>query len=153
MMMAHQASNEAACQRACQVENEFLCRSYLFKESSAGLEYNCQLYHLDHFSLPDGPSTFLTTDRPLLDDGEPVGKFVENVCISKFEIIHFKTKSKAEEHIQEMLRCFSPSSIRLAGCAEVNLSLWDGGRFHSIKEKRNNNQRPFLKTFFKTMRI
>ncbi|EFX88231.1 hypothetical protein DAPPUDRAFT_305719 [Daphnia pulex] len=76
------ASNEAACQRACQVENEFLCRSYLFKESSAGLEYNCQLYHLDHFSLPDGPSTFLTTDRPLLDDGEPVGKFVENVCIS-----------------------------------------------------------------------
>lgn len=83
--LGRQASNEAACQRACQVENEFLCRSYLFKESSAGLEYNCQLYHLDHFSLPDGPSTFLTTDRPLLDDGEPVGKFVENVCISKFE--------------------------------------------------------------------
>lgn len=76
------ASNEAACQRACQVENEFLCRSYLFKETSAGLEYNCQLYHLDHFSLPDGPSTFLTTDRPLLDDGEPIGKFVENICIS-----------------------------------------------------------------------
>lgn len=76
------ASNEAACQRACQVENEFLCRSYLYKESSPGLEYNCQLYHLDHFSLPDGPSTFLTTDRPLLDDGAPVGKFVENVCIS-----------------------------------------------------------------------
>ena len=79
-----QASNEGACQRACQVENEFLCRSYLYKDSSAGLEYNCQLYHLDHFSLPDGPTTFLTTDRPLLDDGEPVGKFVENVCISKF---------------------------------------------------------------------
>jgi hypothetical protein len=77
------------------VENEFLCRSYLFKESSAGLEYNCQLYHLDHFSLPDGPSTFLTTDRPLLDDGEPVGKFVENVCISKFEIIQFKNQIKS----------------------------------------------------------
>ena len=66
------------------MENEFLCRSYLYKENTAGLEYNCQLYHLDHNSMPDGPSTFLTTDRPLLDDGEPVGKFVENVCASKF---------------------------------------------------------------------
>lgn len=89
--VALQASNEAACQRACQVENEFLCRSYLFKETSAGLEYNCQLYHLDHFSLPDGPSTFLTTDRPLLDDGEPIGKFVENICISKLFESHKKT--------------------------------------------------------------
>lgn len=76
------ASNEAACARACQVENEFLCRSYLYKENTVGLEYNCQLYHLDHYSLPDGPSAFLTTDRPLLDDGEPFGKFLENVCIN-----------------------------------------------------------------------
>jgi hypothetical protein len=100
------------------VENEFLCRSYLFKESSAGLEYNCQLYHLDHFSLPDGPSTFLTTDRPLLDDGEPVGKFVENVCISKFEIINLKIKSKAEEH-RTFKRCRDVSHHLLYGWPAV----------------------------------
>ena len=92
MLTIIQASSEAACQRACQVENEFLCRSYLYKENSAGLEYNCQLYHLDHFSMPDGPSTFLTTDRPLLDDGEPVGKFSENVCVGKISLI-FSYKS------------------------------------------------------------
>ena len=104
-----QASNEGACQRACQVENEFLCRSYLYKDSSAGLEYNCQLYHLDHFSLPDGPTTFLTTDRPLLDDGEPVGKFVENVCISKFV---FSLKNQEMKNAfckdEEKPRWFSP---------------------------------------------
>ena len=71
------------------MENEFLCRSYLYKDSDSSLEYNCQLFHLDHFTLPDGPSTFLTTDRPLLDDGEPTGKFVENICQSKLSFISY----------------------------------------------------------------
>lgn len=75
-----QATTSEACARACKVENEFLCRSFLYKENSVGSEYNCQLFHLDHFTLPDGPSTFLSTDRPLLDDGEPIGKFAENIC-------------------------------------------------------------------------
>jgi len=81
-----QASSEETCKRACKVENEFLCRSYLYRradEAGSDAEYNCQLYHLDHYSLPDGPSTFINVDRPLLDDGKPIGTFAENICLCK----------------------------------------------------------------------
>lgn len=50
-----QVSGLAGCKRACEIEDEFLCRSFLFKptvSSSGG--YNCQLYHMDHNTLPDG---------------------------------------------------------------------------------------------------
>ncbi|XP_037783567.1 uncharacterized protein LOC119579740 [Penaeus monodon] len=74
------ANSVAACERACEIENEFLCRSFLYKGPPTGNTYNCQLFHLDHFTLPDGPSTFLSTDRPLLDNGERTGVYYENVC-------------------------------------------------------------------------
>ncbi|XP_068200882.1 uncharacterized protein tyn [Palaemon carinicauda] len=74
------ANSDAACKRACEIENEFLCRSFLYKGPPTGNSYNCQLFHLDHFTLPDGPSTFLSTDRPLLDNGERTGTYFENVC-------------------------------------------------------------------------
>ncbi len=51
---------------------------------SLGPEYNCRLYHMDHWSLPDGPSAFLLNDRPLIDNGGRIGTFYENRCQSKF---------------------------------------------------------------------
>lgn len=73
-----QAPSEVACKRACEVESEFLCRSALYRSDKSS--YNCQLFHLDHRSLPDGPSTFLTAERPLIDTGDTAGSYFENYC-------------------------------------------------------------------------
>ncbi|XP_071452108.1 uncharacterized protein tyn [Hetaerina americana] len=84
-----QASSEKACRNACASENQFLCRSYLYRddtqrssqrEGAAASPFNCNLYHMDHWSLPDGPSTFLNSERPLIDVGEVVGTYYENNC-------------------------------------------------------------------------
>lgn len=77
-----QVNSEGACRLACEIENEFLCRSFLYRGAPQGSQYNCQLFHLDHKTLPDGPSTYLNAERPLLDDGERVGTYYENVCES-----------------------------------------------------------------------
>lgn len=74
------ANSAAACQRACEIESEFLCRSYLYLGPPGGEGYNCRLYHMDHWTLPDGPSTFLLNDRPLIDNGGRIGTFYENRC-------------------------------------------------------------------------
>ncbi|KAK2719719.1 uncharacterized protein LOC136037285 [Artemia franciscana] len=73
------AGSLQACQRACQIENEFLCRSGFFREGESN-KPNCRLYHLDHWTLPDGVSSYLGKERPLLDDGESIGTFFENSC-------------------------------------------------------------------------
>jgi hypothetical protein len=75
-----QVSGLAGCKRACELEDEFLCRSFLFKASVSPGSYNCQLYHMDHNTLPDGPATYLNTERPLLDNGTPIGQYQENSC-------------------------------------------------------------------------
>ncbi|KAL1454852.1 hypothetical protein WDU94_008983 [Cyamophila willieti] len=75
-----QVTNEAACRLACEIENEFLCRSFLYKGPPIGSQYNCQLFHLDHKTLPDGPSTYLNAERPLIDDGQRIGNYYENYC-------------------------------------------------------------------------
>lgn len=78
-----QVTSEAACKLACEIENEFLCRSFLYLGQPHGQQYNCRLYHLDHKTLPDGPSTYLNVERPLIDVGEPTGTYMENFCESK----------------------------------------------------------------------
>ena len=78
-----QVTSEAACKLACEIENEFLCRSFLYLGAPHGQQYNCRLYHLDHKTLPDGPSTYLNVERPLIDIGEPTGTYMENFCESK----------------------------------------------------------------------
>lgn len=78
-----QVTSEPACRLACEIESEFLCRSFLYLGQPQGSQYNCRLYHLDHKTLPDGPSTYLNAERPLIDHGEPTGKYYENVCESK----------------------------------------------------------------------
>lgn len=78
-----QVQSESACRLACEIENEFLCRSFLYRGAPQGSAYNCQLFHLDHWTLPDGPSTYLNAERPLIDNGERVGNYFENYCESK----------------------------------------------------------------------
>ncbi|XP_011347131.2 uncharacterized protein LOC105284944 isoform X1 [Ooceraea biroi] len=75
-----QTQSESACRLACEIENEFLCRSFLYRGAPQGSAYNCQLFHLDHWTLPDGPSTYLNAERPLIDNGERVGTYFENFC-------------------------------------------------------------------------
>ncbi|KAL0124644.1 hypothetical protein PUN28_006480 [Cardiocondyla obscurior] len=75
-----QVQSESACRLACEIENEFLCRSFLYRGAPIGSAYNCQLFHLDHWTLPDGPSTYLNAERPLIDNGERVGTYFENFC-------------------------------------------------------------------------
>lgn len=84
-----QVQSESACRLACEIENEFLCRSFLYRGAPQGSAYNCQLFHLDHWTLPDGPSTYLNAERPLIDNGERVGTYFENYCESKSDISHF----------------------------------------------------------------
>jgi len=45
---------------------------------------------LDHKTLPDGPSTYLNAERPLIDNGERIGSYFENICESKY---HFTDKA------------------------------------------------------------
>ena len=56
---------------------------FIYSFPFLGPEYNCRLYHMDHWSLPDGPSAFLINDRPLIDNGGRIGTFYENRCQSK----------------------------------------------------------------------
>lgn len=81
-----QVQSENNCKLACEVENEFLCRSYLYRGPPIGTAYNCHLFHLDHWTLPDGSSTYLNAERPLIDNGERVGTYYENVCESQYSI-------------------------------------------------------------------
>ncbi|XP_022198709.1 uncharacterized protein LOC111055743 [Nilaparvata lugens] len=83
-----QVTSEGACKLACEIENEFLCRSFLYKGAPIGNQYNCQLFHLDHKTLPDGPSTFLNAERPLIDDGQRVGSYYENYCEKSLGTTH-----------------------------------------------------------------
>ena len=36
------ANSAPACQRACEIESEFLCRSYLYLGPPTGAQYNCR---------------------------------------------------------------------------------------------------------------
>lgn len=92
-----QVQNDPACRIACEIENEFLCRSYLYRGAPIGQAYNCHLFHLDHWTLPDGPSTYLNAERPLIDNGERVGTYYENFCESECtKYIRFKAGSHVD---------------------------------------------------------
>jgi hypothetical protein len=93
-------TSESACRLACEIENEFLCRSFLYRGSPIGTAYNCQLFHLDHKTLPDGPSTYLNAERPLIDNGERVGTYYENLCESKYgeHYVQFSCSQQLSKH-------------------------------------------------------
>lgn len=104
-------TSEAACRLACEIETEFLCRSFLYKGPPIGTTYNCQLYHLDHKTLPDGPSTYLNGERPLIDDGQRVGSYYENYCESepKIQLYQYYTAIFAPDY--NKISIFSPESV------------------------------------------
>ena len=78
----------AACSRACTVEAEFLCRSFLYLGPPTGSEYNCKLYHMDHWSLPNGIEKFINSNLPsTISDGSRIGNFYENRCERKCSLV------------------------------------------------------------------
>ncbi|GAB6033044.1 hypothetical protein CHUAL_012231 [Chamberlinius hualienensis] len=79
------ATSPQACRRACELEGEFTCRSYLYKSTpSADNQYTCMLYHVDHMTFPEGPSTFhADMPMPLIDNGEKGGVYYELVCADR----------------------------------------------------------------------
>jgi len=74
------ANSANACGRACRAEVEFLCRSFLYLGPPTGKDYNCKLYHMDHWTLPDGVSAFLNSNSNSISDGTRIGNFYENRC-------------------------------------------------------------------------
>lgn len=79
------ANSVSACSRACSAESEFLCRSFLYLGPPIpGSNYNCKLYHMDHWTLPDGLATFLNSNLPAsISDGNRIGNYYENRCERK----------------------------------------------------------------------
>ncbi|XP_018027101.1 uncharacterized protein LOC108682449 isoform X5 [Hyalella azteca] len=105
------ANSVAACQRACEIETDFLCRSYLYKGPPSTNSHNCQLFHLDHYTLPDGADTYQSTDRPLLDDGERTGTYFENVCARRnYNMICKQVTTRDKRYITQIM-CFDKSTI------------------------------------------
>jgi len=81
------ANSVSACNRACTVESEFLCRSFLYLGPPTGSDYNCRLYHMDHQSLPDGINTFLQSNLPVsLSNGNRIGIYYENRCARQLSV-------------------------------------------------------------------
>ncbi|XP_022242070.1 uncharacterized protein LOC106459815 [Limulus polyphemus] len=74
-------NNEEDCLRLCSIENEYICRSMLFRYDVRPRQPNCGLYHLDHVTFPDGAKTYLNPNPPpLLDNRSTVGVYLEAIC-------------------------------------------------------------------------
>ena len=82
-LLCPQANSAGACQRACAVEAEFLCRSYLYTGPTNGQVYNCKLYHMDHWTLPDGLQSFNRQTPSVVQDSSRIGNYYENKCSRK----------------------------------------------------------------------
>nr|XP_040575876.1 LOW QUALITY PROTEIN: uncharacterized protein LOC121124754 [Lepeophtheirus salmonis] len=76
------ANSIQACDRACNIEAEFLCRSYLYLGAPSGNDYNCKLFHLDHWTLPDYEASFTKSNiNPAnIPNGGRIGSYYENRC-------------------------------------------------------------------------
>jgi len=76
--------SQGGCLRACTIENEFICRSVLYRPSYKPGQPNCALYHLDHHTFPDGADTYSTpSPMPLLDSGESTAVYLEASCTNE----------------------------------------------------------------------
>lgn len=78
--------SNAGCLKACSQESEFICRSILYRANYKPGQPNCALYHLDHFTLPDGLDTFnvkYNAPLPLFDTGDGSdAHYLEATCSS-----------------------------------------------------------------------
>lgn len=86
-----QVNSKSECLRACTVDNDFVCRSVLYKPSQDGaMQGSCSVFHVDHMMLPGGAATFSlpSPPLPLLDTGETKGIYLESRCTSGY---HFQS--------------------------------------------------------------
>ncbi|KAL3215910.1 hypothetical protein MRX96_051247, partial [Rhipicephalus microplus] len=52
-------NSKSKCLRACTVDNDFVCRSVLYKPSQDGaMQGSCSVFHANHLMLPGRPATF-----------------------------------------------------------------------------------------------
>ncbi|XP_043210468.1 uncharacterized protein LOC122375257 isoform X1 [Amphibalanus amphitrite] len=115
------ANTAEACQRACEVESEIMCRSFLYHGPPTGTTYNCQLFHLDHVTLPDGVETFLSANRPLIDTGRQPGTYYENVCRSRSLLASPLTPALASDELVAKI----PPAVAIPGLGDVSLGSLD----------------------------
>jgi len=88
--LKQQVKSQGGCLRACTIENEFICRSVLFRPTYKPGQPNCALYHLDHKTFPDGMDTFTTpSPLPLFDSGETSAVYLESSCSSEFFYLQY----------------------------------------------------------------
>ncbi|XP_043194798.1 uncharacterized protein LOC122366503 isoform X4 [Amphibalanus amphitrite] len=121
------ANNVEACRRACEIENEILCRSFLYRGPPTGTTYNCQLFHMDHVTLPDGAETFLDKDRPLIDTGSDPGIYYENVCKKPTDnMICRQVVTKNKRYITQIM-CYEKPKSRQTGVFNFGAGSLDGG--------------------------
>lgn len=89
-----QVKSQGGCLRACTIENEFICRSVLFRPTYKPGQPNCALYHLDHKTFPDGIDTFSTpSPLPLFDSGETSAVYLESGCSNDTTVATASTSS------------------------------------------------------------
>ncbi|XP_037088478.1 uncharacterized protein LOC119109045 [Pollicipes pollicipes] len=121
------ANNMEACRRACEIENEIMCRSFLYRGPPTGTTYNCQLFHLDHVTLPEGALTFLSSEQPLLDVGREPGVYHENVCKKPTDnMICRQVVTKNKRYITQIM-CYEKPKSRQTGVFSFRAGSLDGG--------------------------
>ncbi|UXI21189.1 DET1-like protein [Sarcoptes scabiei] len=98
--------SQGGCLRACTIENEFICRSVLYRPSFKPGQPNCALYHLDHKTFPDGLDTFATPSPiPLLDSGDSSATYFEAGCAND------TTKSSNPQQQQQQTLSMTTASM------------------------------------------
>ncbi|XP_013774463.1 uncharacterized protein LOC106459393 [Limulus polyphemus] len=74
-------NNEEDCLRLCSIENEFICRSFLYRYDVHPRQPNCAFYHLDHMTFQDGAEAYSNPNPlPLLGISSTAGIYLEAVC-------------------------------------------------------------------------
>ena len=56
----------------------------MYLGAPTGGDYNCKLYHLDHWTLPDGTRNFVNSNAQIINDGSRIGTYYENRCASEY---------------------------------------------------------------------
>ncbi|XP_023215849.1 uncharacterized protein LOC111618533 isoform X2 [Centruroides sculpturatus] len=74
-------SSRDECLRQCTMENAFVCRSLFFSPDSRPGKSTCILYHLDHFTFPEGADLFQSlVSKTIIDLSQTGGVYLESIC-------------------------------------------------------------------------
>ncbi|CAN7993009.1 unnamed protein product, partial [Ixodes hexagonus] len=131
--LSWQVNSKSECLRACTVDNDFVCRSVLYKPSQDGtMQGSCSVFHVDHLMLPDGANTFVgpSPPLPLLDTGETKGIYLESRCTMSIQctdakiVVYVKTSRPFHGRIYAMGRSETcNTSVRNSQAFRLDLSL------------------------------